>query len=288
MKTLALISKASLLSLPFALLAGCSFLVETSEHQCEETADCEALSGGETSECVDFVCVERGDLAYACQDEPWIDLKVGSFVDVNIQVLKLNGNLPVEGLQLNQCNTLVDPECLNPVSSAVSDSEGNVSISLPEGFRGHLFAPEQDGFMPHLLHMSPPPDASIPITHGGQMLAANSSELNAAAGVVGVAIVPDTATYFFAARDCQGNFIEGVQVSASPVLTETTVMYLSNSNTLDPTLTHTGAGGLGAIVNLPTGNVTIKGVHEDLGLLFEQPVLLQANAITTRPVHPSP
>ncbi len=268
------------------LAASCSLTVDVQEHQCEEAADCASLPG---TECIDFACITVvPETQFSCRDEPWKVLDTSKQLEYEFTMIALSTNNPVVGATMHECNTLFDRECDEPVETQVSDEEGKVRFQLPQGFRGHIFAPGTSNYAPMIAQIFPPPDEDDPTTLASPINRANLSELYAAAATVGVEILPGNGSYLFTVNDCFRELLPGVQLSTFPELPETAVAYLSESGLPDPTLTATGPAGTGAIVNLPPGNVTIKAIHDDVGVIFEQTVLIVEDTLTGGLILPSP
>ncbi len=270
--------------------AGCSFLIEPSTYQCEATEDCTVLPNGAETECKDFVCVPEPvvDPLFGCKDTPWPELDTTKSVEITFDVITLSSSDPVVGLAMSQCNSLFDRECQNPVQTVTTDSEGIWRGEVPSGFRGHFFAPEQSAFAAQIYHMFPPPNPDDPSTLNSGMFLANFSEISAAASVVGVSLLPDTGVYFFTARDCSGDILQGVKVTATSDIEETITAYIATSGLPDSSLEATGPNGTGAIINVPEGNIRIVAEHESFGKIFDQTVIIAKNTITAGTVVPSP
>jgi len=269
---------------------GCSLIADVDRVQCETNADCTAIATGANTECIDSICtaIEVGDLKFGCREEPWITLDNNAKVPVVFSPVALSDSNPVVGLEIRQCNSLFDRECENPITVGMTDSEGKLTIDTPQGFRGHFFAPTQLGFAAQILHVFPPPDPAQAWTLDNPMFMANLSEIAAAGAIVGVTVLPGTGVYFFTTRDCSGAILPDVVVTVSPSMDETAITYLSSSNLPDTTLDATGISGLGAMVNIPPGNATIKGVHKEFGVIFEQVVIVTADTITAGTIVPAP
>jgi len=283
------VSRRVLGAIAVCSLAACSLSVEISSKQCEENAECLAIAPD--TECKDSICVAIESLIdskFSCRDTPWKTLNNNSRVDTTFGVVFVGTGLPREGATIHQCNSLLDPQCLSPVDTQITDENGATNFDLPEGFNGHLAIEGTDSLAPMIVHIFPPPDPEASTTNPLSAQSANFSEIAATAAVLGVSIVPDTGIYLFTAIDCLGNPLSGVQVTISPRLPETETAYLAISGLPDSNLTHTGAPGTGAIVNLPTGFITVKAVHEDEGTIFEQTVLVAADTLTAALIVPSP
>lgn len=269
-------------------LAACSLSVDISAHQCEVDEECLAITPD--TECQEFICVpvkSEEEARFGCRNEPWKVLNVNVQTTFRIEVISLSDSLPLEGLTVHRCNSLLDQDCLNPAATLVSGADGAVEFDVPEGFNGHFFAPETSSSAPMLLHPFPPPDSESVLSQLNLLNPANYSEIAATAALAGVTVTPGTGILLFTAQDCLGDALSGVQVSSSPRLQDTAVTYISTSGLPDPGLTQTGSIGTGAMVNLPTGFVTVKGVHEELGTIFEQTVLIQADSLTASRILPS-
>lgn len=266
--------------------AGCSLTVDVAEHQCEEQSDCSGISG---TECVDFACVTVApETQFGCREKPWKVLDQTKLIEQEFTLIALSTNNLIEGSTMYECNTLFDRDCDDPVETQVSDAEGTARFELPEGFRGHIFAPGTSNYAPVIIQLFPPPDSEDPNTLKSPVNRANFSEIYAAAALVGVEVESGTGAFIFTAHDCFRELLEGVQLSTFPELPSTAAAYLSESGLPDPTLTATGPAGTGAIVNLPPGNVTIKAVHDDVGVIFEQTILVVEDTLTAGLIIPSP
>lgn len=272
-----------------ALLAttgACSFVIDTNATQCVEDKDCDALSPGATCD-ENNLCTP--DPTFACRGTPFAE-PAGAPLDFSLSVVNLVGQTPYEGLTVQACPNL-DTECASPVGDAVTDAAGSFTISLEEGFRGHLFVPppaEDPMLAPLKAHIFPPPssDPSVPVRGG--LVVTNLQFVGGLAMLAGRTLEPGTGQIFFTAIDCQGDVLEGVTVSAASSTPETLVAYLGASGQPDLALAGTGSTGQGAIINVPTGFVTIRGIHANEGLIFEQSVIVAPDTITSVPIVPSP
>ncbi len=228
------------------------------------------------------------DPVWGCKDTPWPELDTNTMVEITFNTITLSSSSPVEGLEISQCNSLFDRECLEPVQTITTDADGVWRGSVPSGFRGHFFTPKQGAFAAQIYHMFPPPNPDDPITLSKGMFLANLSEIAAAASVIGVTLKPDTGVYFFTSRDCSGNVLPGVTVTATSESPDTITAYIATSGLPDSTLTATGPKGQGAIINVPEGNIRIVGTHPMYGKIFDQTVIIAKDTITDGIVVPSP
>ena len=273
-----------------ALLAtggACSLVVDTDNAQCQQAADCAAL-GFPDSECIDSLCV-AADSTFACRSAPFPE-PAAETVDFSLKVVTLVGQMPYEGITVQACPNL-DATCANPIAETTTDAAGDFSLELQEGFRGHLFLPPPKNdpeLAPLKAHIFPPPsnDPSVPVRAG--LVVTTLTVVGGLAQLAGATLEGGTGHLFFTAIDCEGLPLAGVTVTPSTQTAGTMVAYMGASGQPDLSLVGTGSTGQGAIVNVPDGFVTIRGVHETEGLLFEQSVLVAPDTITSVPIVPSP
>ena len=264
----------------------CSLVIDTDPVQCQQAADCAAL-GYPGAECVDNLCA--ADTAFLCRDVPFPE-QTGETVDFSLKVVNLVNQQPYPGLTVRACLNL-DPGCGNPVGETMTDTAGDFTLALEEGFLGHLYIPpppEDPDLVPLNAHIFPPPsnDPAVPVRAG--LVVTRLETITGLATLAGRTIEPGTGHLFFTAINCQGLPLEGVTVSSSVQTPETLVAYLGTSGQPDLALLGTGTTGQGAMINVPGGFVTISGLHKDKGLIFEQSVLVAADEITSVPIVPSP
>lgn len=273
-----------------ALLAtssACTFIVDTDNVQCNEPADCVAL-GYENSDCVDKLCV--ADTTFICQDVPFTAPSATETVPFSLSVFNLIGFTPYPDLTVQSCPSL-DTDCDTPIETVVTGEMGQFSLELQEGFQGHIFVPPGQGnpeVVPLRAHIFPPPSNDLAVPRRGALVVATMLVLENLADTAKVALQPTSGHVFFTAIDCQGRPLEGVTVTPSVQTPETLVAYLGDSGQPDLSLIGTGTTGQGAMINIPPGFVTITGLHESQGVIFEQSVLVAAETITSVPVVPTP
>ncbi|MBL4636313.1 MAG: hypothetical protein JKY56_20805 [Kofleriaceae bacterium] len=227
------------------------------------------------------------DSKFGCRNTPWKRLNNTAQTTFRIEVSSLGSTLPIEGMTIHRCNSLLDQACETPAATEITDVDGVVSFGVAEGFNGHFFAPETPDSSPMILHPFPPPDPDSALSQQNLLFPANASQIIATAALAGVTILENTGFYLFTVQDCLGDALSGVQVTATPRLLETAATYISTSGIPDTNLTQTGPAGTGALVNLPTGFVTIKAVHEDVGTIFEQTILVSPDTLTASRILPS-
>jgi hypothetical protein len=269
------------------LAAGCSLAVDPDQVQCLVQADCAAI-GYPDMECVGSVCVSPQQTAFACQDVEWPPASTSEMVRISITALALGTDQPVSGLTVNICNTLIDAQCSNPVGQSATNSEGVANLDVLEGFRGHFLVPAIAETAPYILHMNPPPNPAAASTLQGNLTITNLTNVAGLAMLAGETFVADRGHLFFSTRDCEGNLLPGVSVNVVNAPPEAAVAYLGTNNNPDPNLESTGANSRGAVINLQPGFVTVQGIHDEYGQIFEQTLLVSANTITSTPIVPSP
>lgn len=226
---------------------------------------------------------------FTCRNIPFAEPS-GTILDVSLNVVNLIGLTPYEGLTVQACPNL-DTECTSPVGEAVTDASGSFTLSLEEGFRGHLFVPppaDDPQLAPLKAHFYPPPssDPAVPLRPGLVVMA--YQVLGGLAMLAGRELQPGTGHISFSALDCQGLPLDGVTVSSASSTVDTLVAYLGASGQPDLALSGTGSTGEGVIINVPTGFITIRGIHETGDLIFEQSVIVAPDTITSVPIVPSP
>ena len=272
------------------LSTGCSALVDPATTQCGDDSDC-AGAGEQNLQCLDGICIEaEADVTpFSCRDEPWP--AVGDdVVEYELRVADLVQQQPLADLVVVACANL-DANCESPIAEAVSDETGAFTLSLTEGFRGHLHVPPpatDPPLAPLYAHLYPPPsnDPDVPVR--ADLAVTHLAVVAGLAMLAGIPMVAGTGHVFFTAIDCQGNPLSGVTITPALQTEETLVSYLGASGQPDLALIGTGPAGQGSILNLPPGFVTIRGVHESEGLVFEQSAVIRPDTITSVPIVPSP
>lgn len=255
-----------------------------------------AVTLGWTASCAQILALEdttnipEVNETFSCRDVPFPELSATETVDFTLKVVNLIDQRPYEGLTVQACSNL-DAMCTEPIGQTTTDAAGDFTLTLPEGFLGHLFIPppaEEPDLAPLNAHIFPPPsnDPAVPTRPG---LVVTTLELfDQLAQLAGSNLVAGTGHLFFTAIDCQGLPLEGVAVGPLMATPDTLVVYLGASGQPDLSLNGTGTTGQGAILNVPTGFVTLRGVHQSEGALFEQSVIVSSDTITSAPIVPSP
>lgn len=297
-------ANAAMLGLAGGLLSSaCSFVVSPQTVQCETQQDCQGMGFSNTT-CVDSICVASRedetkpdpvdkkpddiDPRFACKDRVW-DEPEEELVKYDMEVTQLTGGA-YAGLKVKVCPAF-DAKCENPQSEATSDEAGKITLNLPVGFRGHLHAPtpESDSdLMPVDAYVFPPPskDPSVPTRPG--LVVTETFRIDGLAQLDGASLVPGTGHVIFTAFGCDGEALEGIEVTTSKTEDKTWKVYVGKGGHPDPDLKATATTGKGAILNLPVGYVKVIGKHPELGVIFEQSVILAPDRLTSVPVFPSP
>lgn len=285
------------------LLGACSFVVAPQTVQCETQQDCAGM-GFPNATCVDAVCVasredetpiepvseepEEVDPRFACIERVWEQPGEGT-VKYEMDVTELTGEA-YPGLTVKVCPAF-DNKCEKPLGETVTDAQGNFSLDLPVGFRGHLFAPapeSDENLMATEAYIFPPPslDPSVPQRPG--LVVTQDYVINGLARLDGAELVEGAGHVIFTAFGCDGKPLEGIEVTTSQTQDSTWRVYVGDGGHPDPKLKATGSTGKGAILNILPGFVKVTGKHPELGIIFEQSVVVTADRLTSVPVFPSP
>lgn len=230
---------------------------------------------------------DEPDGPFTCRDLPFSEQSAET-VDYSLSVYDLIGWTPRPDLTIQACQSL-DSICELPVDEATTDIDGDFTLSLPIGFRGRLFIPQQTpDLAPLSAPLFPPPTDDPAVPPPSDLTVTSLEVLEGVGAIAGVSTMLGNGHMFFSAIDCLGASLSGVTVTPSVQTPETLVVYLGTSGQPDLSLAGTGELGMGIILNVPTGFVTVSGIHENEGLLFEQSVLVASDTITSVPIVPSP
>jgi hypothetical protein len=191
--------------------------------------------------------------------------------------------VPLQGFRVRGC--VPRDGCLKPFAETLSDADGNVSldfsnspfgttayieVSAPPGlnFPKHLFFEPND-----LLNHSTRWDLSV--YQRGSVEAVPLPD-------------PTLGALLFFTYDCSGLRAAGVEVTASPAKGATTA-YVTPGLEPDGSDTATLPAGIGTIINLPPGPVTLsmrrQSTQELIGI---QHVVIEADAMTIVDLFPTP
>lgn len=286
------------------MTSACSFVVSPQTVQCETEQDCQGMGFPNTA-CVESLCVERRDDStkpepveeepkeidprLACKDRVW-DQPGEEMISYEMKVTSLLGGTAYEGLTMKICPAF-DAKCDKPQGEATSDADGKFTFDLPVGFRGHLFAPAPEGdedLMPVEAYVFPPPSLDESVPRRPDLVVTQLAVIQGLAALDNVNVIPGTGHVIFTAIDCDGKPLEGIEVRTSITQKETWRAYVGEGGHPAPQLKATGSTGKGAILNVPAGYIKVIGEHPELGVIFEQSVVVVANRLTSVPVYPSP
>ncbi len=274
--------KTALIS-AMSLVSGCSLLIDSDRVQCTVNQDCTNL-GLTTAVCQESVCVEPviEDTQFDCRNMPFPEPS-NTMVGFSMNVIKLVGQTPYQGLTVKACPQF-DINCDSPTAQATSNAAGAFTIQLPEGFRGHLFAPPPASdpmLAPRIIQIFPPPSVGGNTGAGSFIFVAPLTTIDGIAQQVGGGLVAGAGHLFIAANDCEGKPLSGVTVTSLLQNESTEIFYIGANGQFDLSLTGTGPIGQAAIINVPKGVVTVRGIHESKGKIFEQAVQTEADTITS-------
>lgn len=262
------------------MFAACSLTVNAERVQCRTKADCESRGGAfANANCIDFVC--KADPAWECLSERSTPSTQHPPFHVVVTLADLVTRTPVANAQIKLCRKL-DVDCTTPVSTATSDANGGVTLSVDTAdFTGYL-AVQASGIVPTLYFFNPPVDRdqaitvslTSPIAYGGLLFQLGRQPI---AGHGSIVIL---------SADCTGAPAAGVTYSTANGDGVTAAFYTVASL---PTLsaTATGPDGYGGLINVPAGAATVAtslvSPHTDLGTIS---LLVQDGAITYTRVVP--
>ncbi len=272
------------------VVGACSLTVDADQIQCDRDEDCTAITL--ETECINSICVEKEvtDERFGCRNETLAEPS-STMVGYSMTAINLIGQDAFEGLTVKVCPQF-DVDCADPATEAVTNSAGLFTVQLPEGFRGHLFAPPtaaQPELVPRIIQVFPPPGVGGNVGTGSILFVTTLQTIGGLAQLAGEQVVPGTGHVFFTANDCSGAPMQGVSVSTASTQAETFVTYIGGNGQLDPSLISTGPIGQGAILNVPLGFISIRGVHEDEGKIYEQSTIVAADTVTSiSTIVPSP
>lgn len=286
-------------------LASCTLLFEANEVQCEVAADCVEL-GFANATCTQGLCLSAaqgggggggggvggsgGADPFGCVGNVhWVAEDQNQATTVTFRILRTIGQSPVEGLTMEVCAPF-DPACSPPLGSATTDANGVVAAPVNVGFRGHFTIkppPTIPDLVPFIGYIFPPPSAEG-VTAQGNINVGTFSDYDSIVGIVQKERVAGQGFIFITAVDCNNTPVSGVTVSSDVIGPDTFTLYVSDGGVPSTTLGQTSSRGEAAILNVPPGSVTVRGVSEAVGLYSESVVLVEADTITGIPVVPTP
>ncbi len=288
----------------------CSLLLEAKDSQCSSDADCKAQGFGDTK-CSDGACVPMGSTGgsggasgsagtggdvdaggpWGCVGNvTWPEPDPSVPASASIRVVKLIGQTPFPGLTVKICPSL-DIACETPLGETTSDETGMLTLPVYKGFQGHMLAPPPPSFpemFPLVLYLLPPPAGVEPEPRNGTINVTSNAEMTTITSVAGKTIEPGTGHLFITANDCLGQRAPGVSFKVDIISPTTGTFYVGDNGLPSQTLASTANRGEGAIINVPTGFVTLTAVSEEAGKIAQITLVVVADHIIGVPVVPTP
>lgn len=248
--------------------------------ECAADKDCEAMGpeyvGGR---CVDTIC--HANPRWRCEVPPppsptaTKDLKV--FVRDS---LSLNA---VPNVKIVACSKL-DLTCSAPVTSGMTDKDGNLAFTVPGGFSGYLQMTDRTDYAPamYFLPAALPADGVLepfPLLGSGVII-------DALAAGLGAMRDPTRGNMMLIAEDCMGMALPGVQFS-SPQADKNTVQFYVRDLLPSPTAKETAEVGNGGYLNFPAGTaiLNLKQTKDNLDLATVS-VVVRAGFISVAYIRP--
>jgi hypothetical protein len=142
--------------------------------------------------------------------------------------------------------------------------------------------------VPLVLYLLPPPEEEEVEPRNGTINVTSNAEMTTITSVAGKTIEPGTGHLFVTANDCLGQRAAGVSFKTDIVSPTTGTFYVGDNGLPSQTLASTANRGEGAIINVPTGFVTLTAVSEEAGKIAQFTVVVVADHIIGVPVVPSP
>jgi hypothetical protein len=265
--------------------AACSVLVDADRKQCEGTADCAALSGGQGDlMCIDSVCQDNP--AWSCLAHPQpppLSVSVSGTAVVEITVRGLVDDLPVTMASARLCRRL-DLDCLEPLSPQYAPNpDGIFTLQVELGFDGYveIIAPER---VPGLYVFSPPVTSNRTIPW---LPLLRPTELAQFATLGGRPLVEGRGHVMLGAYDCQLQAAPGVRLSSSDADQTTSPFYVV-SKLPSWTASGTDVSGEGGLINLRPGPATVTGALGDGRQIGTLSVVVRPGSISYTTLIPMP
>jgi hypothetical protein len=266
--------------------ASCLLIVDSNKKQCREHSDCEDLFGSETElVCIQNVCARptcttddecsRFGAKYegtacidntckvpevteppewACLDTPPASMPAPEPLQVQAHYQHMVSQSPMKNVSVRVCRKL-DVDCENPESMTTTDTNGDVTLSVPPGFTGYMIADRPD-LMPTRYYFSPAVNQDLNIA------SVQLVELPVAKAVVmstsGIEQSDDRGLVLLSGLDCTLVGAVGISFGSADADEQTTTYYALMSLP-SATATETASGGFGGFLNAPAGNFRIEG-----------------------------
>jgi ribosomal protein L24E len=160
-----------------------------------------------------------------------------------------------------------------------------------KGFQGHMLASPPASFpemFPLVLYLLPPPVEVESEPRNGTINVTSNAEMTTITSVAGKTIEAGTGHLFITANNCQGQRAAGVSFKVDIISPTTGTFYVGDNGLPSQTLASTANRGEGAIINVPTGFVTLTAVSEEAGKIAQITLVVVADHIIGVPVVPTP
>lgn len=274
--------RVSVLSV-LSLVAGCSLMVEADGVQCAQDSDCKERFGEGDWTCSENICKPTADMMstsleppeWAClESAPEVSSEPGPFtVRLHVQNMA-NSSMAIVGAQVQLCRRL-DPTCIAPDETKLTDSSGDVTFDVQKNFAGFVSI-TKDSYMETAYFF--PVTINQNEDFGGIQLAppvivsaltANlSAKQSAERGIVLSSVF-----------SCEQKGAAGVKLSAKEADGETLPFYASGSSP-SATLMETETSGFGGFINAPPGIFTIEAHRSSDGrLVARSAITVRKNAL---------
>lgn len=198
--------------------------------------------------------------------------------------------LPViDSLQLSKlanvrivaCNK-PDYTCMQPVSIATSDEDGNALLTVPATFSGYMQQTERNDYTPALYFAEPPYNGvfrNFPLIP--------SSAFSGLAVALGTQVDRARGHAMLIVEDCKGEALGGITFT-SPQADDKSKQFYVRDQIPTTSAEDTPPEGDGGYVNLPAGVIEITALNKKTGLVLNTVnALIRAESVTTVYIRPA-
>jgi hypothetical protein len=201
--------------------------------------------------------------------------------------------LPLPGVTAKLCE-VQDTSCSHPGTTALSDSLGNVTLTVPDGGVGNFYVGYIDlsggGIAPELFFWSFP--ISQNVAQLGSILTATPDQITAVASSVydGGWDAAASGVVTVVGLDCYLLGGAGLTFSIMPPAVPPTAFYVGvNGDNFQPGLTETTSAGIGAFVNVPPGPVVVTAsLPPPMGAIGQFTAFVRPGTVSLVVALPSP
>ena len=232
------------------LSSSCSALIDTSDRQCDVSADCARLGDAFTgASCVDSVCVAEAVTPQGCESATSPD----PTVTLSFEVSFATPPREPKPFTVRACGRL-DPECLAPLAPALEVPYGDrAEIVVPTGFAGLLEVTNPDG-LPALEFLGRPIFSD---TRGYDLIIPTPATVQLLLALTQQDYDPEQGIFVITTRDCDRSPLAGVQVSN----TQGGVGFYFQGMLPQKSFTETTTEGAAGFVNVPPGLVSVGATY---------------------------